>query len=114
MLFRRDPDFADAPEETAQNPEMAVFVTISPQRVLLRFLDRKPVGLDLNHRLRANIGCETWQRARYFFKGLETGTYGHANARAGVLEAAQTTGAQNPQLVDSQAPRPLYTQAWFV
>ena len=40
-------------------PKMAVFVTISPQRVFLRIFDRRPVGLDLKHRLRANIGCET-------------------------------------------------------
>ena len=60
MLFRRDPDFADAPE-TAQD---AVFVTISPQRLLLRIFDRQPVGIDLKHRLRANIGCETWLRSR--------------------------------------------------
>ena len=74
---------------------MAVFVTISPQRVFLRIFDRQPVGLDLKHRLRANIGCETWLRSRvasrpkaqgHFF-GLETGTYGHRSVRAGALDA---------------------------
>jgi hypothetical protein len=45
-------------------PKMAVFVTISPQRVFLRIFDRQPVGLDLKHRLRANIGCGTWLCSR--------------------------------------------------
>ena len=45
-------------------PKMAVFVIISPQRVLLRVFDRQPVGLDLKHCLRVNIGCETWLRSR--------------------------------------------------
>lgn len=41
-------------------PKMAVFVTISPQRVFLRIFDRQAAIIDLKHRLRANIGCETW------------------------------------------------------
>ena len=92
-------------------PKMAVFVTISPQRVFLRISHRQPVGLDLKHRLRANIGCETWLARKYSFApqghffGLETGTYGHHSVRAGALDAQ--IGAQNPQLVGSQAPRPL-------
>ena len=45
-------------------PKMAVFVTISPQRVFLRIFDRQPAGLDLKHRLRTSIGCETWLRSR--------------------------------------------------
>ena len=45
-------------------PKMAVFVAISPQRVVLRIFDRQPVGLDLKHRLRANTGCGTWLRSR--------------------------------------------------
>ena len=45
-------------------PKMAVFVTISPQRVFLRIFDRQPVGLDLKHGLRTSIGCETWLRSR--------------------------------------------------
>ena len=69
MLFRRDPDFADAPE----TPKMAVFVTISPQRLFLRIFDCQPVGLDLNFRLRANIGCETWLRSRVASR--PTGTF---------------------------------------
>ena len=90
---------------------MAVFVTNSPQRVFLRIFDRQPVGLDLKHRLRTVIGCVTRLRSRVAsrpkgtFFGLETGTYGHHSVRAGALEAQ--IGAQNPQLVGSQAPRPL-------
>jgi len=30
----------------------------------LRIFDRQPVGLDLKHRLHANIGCGTWLRSR--------------------------------------------------
>ena len=60
MLFRRDPDFADAPE-TAQN---GGFRAISPQRVFSRNPSHRPVVIDLNRRLRANIGCETWLRSR--------------------------------------------------
>ena len=41
-------------------PKMAVFVAISPQRVFARNPSHRPVVLDLKHRLRANIGCETW------------------------------------------------------
>ena len=37
------------------------------------------------------------------FFGLETGTYGHHSVRADALEAQ--IGAQNPQLVGSQAPQ---------
>ena len=47
-----------------KTPKMAVFVTISPQRVFLRIFDRQPAGLDLKHRLRTSIGCETWLRSR--------------------------------------------------
>ena len=67
---------------------MAVYVTISPQRVILRIFDRQPVGLDLKHRLRTNIGCETLLRSRVAsrptgtFFGLETGTYGQLRVRA--------------------------------
>ena len=43
---------------------MAVYVTISPQRVILRIFDRRPAGLDLKPRLRTSIGCETWLRSR--------------------------------------------------
>ena len=56
MLFRRDPDFADAPQ-AAQNGSFRH--NIATARVNADF--RPPtVGLDLKHRLRANIGCETW------------------------------------------------------
>ena len=56
VLLRRDPNFADAPE-TAQNggfrhhfaTECVLWISLC-----------QPVGLDLKHRLRANIGCETW------------------------------------------------------
>ena len=41
-------------------PKTAVFVTISPQSAFLRISLCQPVGLDLNQRLRANIGCGTW------------------------------------------------------
>ena len=41
-------------------PKMAVFVAISPQRVFSRNPSHRSVVLDLKHRLRANIGCETW------------------------------------------------------
>ena len=41
-------------------PKMAVFVTISPQRVFLRMSLCQAASIDLKHRLRANIGCETW------------------------------------------------------
>ena len=92
-------------------PKMAVFVTISPPRVFSRNPSHKAAIIDLKHRLRANIGCETWLRSRvalppegHFF-GLETGTYGHHSVRAGALDAQ--IGAQNPQLVGSQAPGPL-------
>ena len=107
MLFRRDPDFADAPE-TAQNGGFRHHFATA---CVFADFDRQPVGLDLKHRLRANIGCETWLRSRVCFApqghffGLETGTYGHHSVRAGALEAQ--IGAQNPQLVGSQAPRPL-------
>ena len=45
-------------------PKMTVFAAISPQRVFSRISLCQPVGLDLMHRLRANIGCETWLRLR--------------------------------------------------
>ena len=45
-------------------PKMAVFVTISPQRVFLRIFDRQAAIIDLKHRLRANVGCGTWLRSR--------------------------------------------------
>ena len=60
MLFRRDPDFADAPE-TAQNGGFRHHFATA---VFLRISLCQPVGLDLKHRLRANIGCETWLRSR--------------------------------------------------
>ena len=106
MPFRSDPNIADAPE-TARG-----FVTFSLQRVFLWILDRRPVGLDLSLRLRANIGCETWLRSRVASRPKRTflalkraGTYGHRSVRAGALDAQ--IGAQNPHLVGSQAPRPL-------
>ena len=107
MLFRRDPDFADAPE-TAQNggfrhhfATACVFADFRPSA-------RRP-------RPKALFAREYWLRnvagAKYSFApqghffGLETGTYGHRSVRAGALDAQ--IGAQNPQLVGSQAPRPL-------
>ena len=45
-------------------PKMAVFVTISPQRVFSRIFDRQAAIIDLKHRLRANVGCGTWLRSR--------------------------------------------------
>ena len=58
MPFRRGPDFADAPE-TAQNGGFRHhFATV--QRAFLRIFDRQAAIVDLEHRLRANIGCETW------------------------------------------------------
>jgi hypothetical protein len=43
---------------------MAVFVTISPQRAFSRISLCQAAIIDLKHRLRANIGCETWLRSR--------------------------------------------------
>ena len=45
-------------------PKMAVFVTISPQRVFSRISLCQAAIIVLQHRLRANIGCETWLRSR--------------------------------------------------
>jgi hypothetical protein len=45
-------------------PKMAVFVTISPQRVFSRIFSGQSAIIDLKHRLRANIGCGTWLRSR--------------------------------------------------
>ena len=63
-----DPECASAATQISPTrlkpPKMAVFVTILPQRMFLRIFDRQSVGLDLKHRLRANISCETWLRSR--------------------------------------------------
>ena len=63
-----DPKCTSAASQISQTrlklPKMAVFVTNLPQRVFSRNFSRQPVGLDLKHRLRANIGCETWLRSR--------------------------------------------------
>ena len=81
-------------------PKMAVFVTISPQSAFLRISLCQPVGLDLKHRLRANIGCETWLVPSIafcpegIFWGLETGTYGHCSVRAGALDAQTPKSAR--------------------
>ena len=60
-FFRRDPDFADAPETAQDGGFRHHFAT---QRVILRIFDRQPAGLDLKPRLRTSIGCETWLRSR--------------------------------------------------
>ena len=107
MLFRRDPDFADAPE-TAQNggfrhhfATACVFADFS----LSTRRPRPKASFAREYRLRnvAALACCFAPRGHFF--GLETGTYGHHSVRAGALEAQ--IGAQNPQLVGSQAPRPL-------
>ena len=107
MLFRRDPGFTDAPE-TAQNggfrhhfAKACVFADVRPPT-------RRP-------RPKASFAREYWLRnvagAKYsiapqgHFFGLETGAYGHRNVRDGALDAQ--IGAQNAQLVGSQAPGPL-------
>jgi len=107
MLFRRDPDFADRPK-TAQNGGFRHHFAAA------RFF-AKPFTSSCGPRPKASFAREYWLRnvagTKYsiapqgHFWGLETGTYGHANARAGALDAQ--IGAQNPQLVGSQAPRPL-------
>ena len=114
MLFRRDPDFADAPE-TAQNGGFRHH--FATERVFADFSlsTRRP-------RPEASFAREYWLRnvagAKYSFApqghffGLETGTYGHRSVRAGALDAQ--TGAQNPQLVGLIALRPLWAQVWFV
>ena len=99
-------------------PKMAVFVAISPQRAV--FADFRPSAR--RPRPKASFAREYWLwnvaalaccfAPQGHFFGLETGTYGHHSVRAGALEAQ--IGAQNPQLVGSQAPRPLWTQVWFV
>ena len=91
-------------------PKIAVFVAISPQRVFFANFSLS----SCDHRPKASFAREYWLRnvaalaccfaPQGHFWGLETGTYGHANARAGALEAQ--IGAQNSQLVGSQAPRP--------
>ena len=56
MPLRRDPNFADAPE-TAQNGGFRHHFAAA---CVFADFDRQPVGIDLKHRLRADIGCETW------------------------------------------------------
>ena len=85
MRFRRDPDFADAPE-TAQNGGFRH--RFATARV---FADFRPSSCD--HRPKASFAREYWLRnvagAKYsiapqgHFFGLETGTYGHHSVRAG-------------------------------
>jgi hypothetical protein len=61
MRFHRDPEISPT---HLKPPKMAVFVAISPPRVLSRNPSHQAAVLDLEHRLRANIGCETWLRSR--------------------------------------------------
>ena len=92
-------------------PKMAVFVTISPQRVFFSNVSLS----SCDHRPKASFAREYWLRdvagTKYSFApqghffGLETGTYGYHSVRAGALDAQ--IGAQNPRLVGSQAPGPL-------
>ena len=107
MLLRRDPNFADAPE-TAQNGGFRHHFATECVFADFSLLARRP-------RPKASFARECWLRnvagannsfaPQGHFFGLETGTYGHHSGRAGALEAQ--IGAQNPQLVGSQAPRPL-------
>ena len=107
MLFRRDPDFADAPE-TAQNDGFR------RQFAAARFF-ANPFTQSCDHRPKASFASIGWLRnaaalaccfaPQGHFFGLETGTYGHHRVRADALDTQ--IGAQNPQLVGSQAPRPL-------
>ena len=107
MLFRCDPDFADAPE-TAQNGGFR------RQFAAARFL-AKPFTPSCDHRPKASFAPKGWLRnaaalaccfaPQGHFFGLETGTYGHQSVRAGALDAQ--IGAPNPQLVGSQAFGPL-------
>ena len=108
MLFRRDPDFADDAPETAQNGGFRHHFATA------RFLakpstsscgPRPEASFAREYRLRNVAGTKYGITPQGHFFCLETGTYGHANARAGALEAQ--IGAQTPQLVGSQAPRPL-------
>ena len=74
-----------------------------------------PFTQSCDHRPKASFASVGWLRnaaalaccfaPQGHFFGLETGTYGHRSVRAGALDAQ--IGAQNPQLVNSQAPRPL-------
>ena len=93
-------------------PKIAVFVTNSLQRAFSRNWPRQPT---CRPKPKASFAREYWLRnvaalaccfaPQGHFLGLETGTYGHHSVRAGALDAQ--IGAQNPQLVGSQAPRPL-------
>ena len=93
-------------------PKMAVFVTNSPQRAFSRNWPRQPT---CRPKPKASFAREYWLRnvaalaccfaPQGHFFGLVTGTYGHHSVRAGALDAQ--IGAQNPQLVGSQAFRPL-------
>ena len=86
---------------------------LSPFRHSAFFLARMSLCqaaiIGLKPRLRPKGGCRMPLRTRVAsrpnFLGLETGTYGHQSVRAGALDAQ--IGAQNPQLVGSQASRPL-------
>ena len=92
-------------------PKMTVFAANSPQRVFFANFSLS----SCDHRPKASFARKYWLRnvaalaccfaPQGHFLGLETGTYGHHSVRAGALEAQ--IGAQNPQLVGSQAPRPL-------
>ena len=70
--------------------KMAVFITISPQRVFSRISLCQAAIIDLKHRLRANIGCEMWLRSRVAsrpkgtflaLKGAHMGTKAYVLAR---------------------------------
>ena len=82
---------------------LGVVVIKFPQRTFSRNYSRQPVGLHLmrlfprEYWLRNVAALACCFAPQGHFSGLETGTYGHANARTGALEAQ--IGAQNPQLV---------------
>ena len=107
MLLRRDPNLADAPE-TAQNGGFrhrfateCIFADLSlPIR-----RSRPKSSFAREHWLRNVAGAKYSISPHGHFFGLETGTYWHHSIRAGALDAQ--AGAQNPQRVGSQAPRPL-------
>ena len=88
MLFRRDPDFADAPE-TAQNGGFRHHFATARFFANVSLSARRPrpkASFARKYRLRnvAALACCFAPRGHFF--GLETGTYGHHSVRAGALD----------------------------
>ena len=99
---------------------MTVFDTDPLQCVFWRISQRSSVVIDQNLRLRPKAGRKTSlatniaSRPKGTLLALKQAHmgYGHRSVRAGALDAQ--IGAQNLQLVGSQAPGPLCAQVWFV